>query len=60
VWRGRIRDEYLRQTLFSTPHAPPQYRANGPASNLAGFYEAFNVKPGDRMYRVPEKWIRIW
>jgi putative endopeptidase len=60
VWRGQIRDEYLRQTLLSMPHAPPQYRANGPASNLSGFYEAFDVKPGDRMYRPPAKRVNIW
>ncbi len=50
AWKGRIRDEYLRQTLLSNPHAPPEYRANGPASNMAGFHEAFGTKPGDRMY----------
>ena len=60
AWRGKIRDEYLRQTLVSMPHAPPHYRANGPASNLPGFYEAFGVKPGDGMFRPPEKRIAIW
>ena len=49
AWKGRIRDEYLRQTLLSTPHAPPEYRANGPASNMPGFHEAFATKPGDGM-----------
>jgi len=60
AWRGRIREEYLHQTLLSTPHAPPQYRANGPASNLDGFYEAFAVKPGDGMFRPPNNRVRIW
>ena len=60
AWKGRIRDEYLRQTLLSMPHAPPEYRANGPASNLASFHEAFATKPGDGMYREPRKRVRIW
>jgi putative endopeptidase len=60
VWRGRIRDEYLRQTLLSTPHAPPQYRANGPASNVDGFYDAFGVTATDRMFRAREGRVRIW
>jgi predicted metalloendopeptidase len=60
AWKGRIRDEYLRQTLLSTPHAPPEYRANGPASNVTGFYEAFGTKPGDGMYREPGKRVVIW
>jgi putative endopeptidase len=60
VWRGHIREEYLRQTLLSMPHAPPQYRANTPASNLAGFHDAFGVKPGDRMFRPPSAQVVIW
>jgi putative endopeptidase len=60
AWRGTIRAEFLRQTLLSTPHAPPQFRSNGPASNLPGFYDAFGVRPGDGMYIPAEKRIRIW
>jgi putative endopeptidase len=60
AWKGRIREEYLRQTLLSMPHAPPEYRANGPASHLPGFHEAFATKPGDRMYREPHRRITIW
>ena len=60
AWKGQIRDEYLRQTLLSMPHAPPVYRANGPASNMAAFHEAFGTKPGDGMYREPGKRVRIW
>jgi putative endopeptidase len=60
AWRGRIRDEYLRQWLLSTPHAPPRFRANGPLSNLPGFYDAFDVQPGDAMFIAPDKRIRIW
>ncbi len=60
AWKGRIRDEYLRQTLLSTPHAPPQYRANGPASNMPAFHEAFATRPGDGMYREPGRRVVIW
>lgn len=60
AWKGHIRDEYLRQTLLSMPHAPPQFRANGPASNMASFHEAFATKPGDGMYREPGKRVTIW
>ena len=60
AWKGRIRDEYLRQTLLSTPHAPPEYRANGPASNMPAFHDAFATKPGDGMYREPGRRVVIW
>jgi predicted metalloendopeptidase len=60
VWRAKIREEYLRQMLLSVPHAPPQYRANTPASNLSGFHEAFGVAPGDGMFRPPASRVVIW
>jgi predicted metalloendopeptidase len=60
VWRGRIRDEYLRQTLATVPYAPSEFRANGPAANLEAFYEAFGVGPSDRMFRQPARRVRIY
>lgn len=60
IWRTKMRPEFLRQTLLSNPHAPAEFRANGPASNLPGFYEAFSVKPGDKLYRDTTARVRIW
>ena len=60
VWRSKLRDEYLRQWVLFSPHAPSQYRANAPVGNLEAFYQAFQVKPGDALYRDPAKRIRIW
>src|SRR5262249_30137567 len=60
AWRGAIRPEYLRQWLLTIPYAPPEYRANGAISNIAAFYEAFGVKPADRLYRDPDARVTIW
>jgi predicted metalloendopeptidase len=42
------------------PHAFSEFRTNGPTINIDGFHEAFDVKPGDRMYRAPAERVRIW
>jgi putative endopeptidase len=60
IWRTKMRPEFLRQTLLSSPYAPAEFRANGPASNLSGFYEAFSVRPGDKLYREPKARVKIW
>jgi predicted metalloendopeptidase len=60
VWRGKLRDEYMRQWVLFSPHAPPEYRANGPVSNMEAFYEAFELKPGDRLFREPGRRVRVW
>ena len=60
IWRSKERDEYLRSTLQTSAYLPAAFRANAAAGNLDGFYEAFGVKPGNRLYRAPAERVRIW
>jgi len=60
MWRSKERDEYLRSTLQTNAYLPSAYRANAAAGNVDGFYEAFGVKPGNRLYRAPAERVRIW
>ncbi|TFI56594.1 peptidase M13 [Sphingomonas parva] len=60
VWRTLTRDEALRQQLVGDPHSPGQIRAVGPLRNVDAWYEAFGVKPGDKLYIAPEDRVRIW
>ncbi len=60
IWRRLYRDDELRQRLVTDPHSPSQYRVNGIVSNMPTFFEAYDVKPGDPMYRAPDAITRIW
>jgi len=60
IWRGKQREEYLRQFVLNNPHAPSVYRTNGPVSNMPEFFRAFDVQPGDALFRDPDQRIRIW
>jgi len=60
AWRAKFRDEYLRVIVTSNEHAPSMYRGSNPMTNIDAFYDAFGVKPGDRMFRKPEERVRIW
>ncbi len=60
AWRAKARDEYLQRQVLADPHSWAEFRANGPLTNIDAFYEAFDVQPGDRMYRAPEERVRIW
>jgi putative endopeptidase len=60
VWRRKYRDEELLKRLVTDPHSPSEFRANGPTGNIDAFHEAFDVKPGDRMYRPPADRVKIW
>jgi predicted metalloendopeptidase len=46
--------------IKSDPHSPPAVRGAVPLSNQPGFYAAFGVKPGDKMYLPPEQRVALW
>ena len=60
VWKSKARDETVLNRLKTDSHSPPQYRINGPLRNLNEWYQAFGVKPGDKLYLPPEQRVRIW
>jgi len=60
IWRIQFRDEALRQHLQTRPHSPGEFRVNTTLPNIPGFYEAFDVSPGDAMYLPEEERADIW
>jgi putative endopeptidase len=60
VWKSKTREETLVNRLKTDSHSPPQYRINGPLRNLNEWYQAFGVKPDDKLYLPPEQRVRIW
>lgn len=60
IWARKYRDEELRRRIDTDPHSPSEFRANGTVSNMPEFYEAFDVKPEDKMYVKPEDRVKIW
>ena len=60
VWRRKYRDAEMIRRLLVDPHSPSWYRANGPVINIDAFYDAFDVKASDKLYRAPGERIRIW
>jgi putative endopeptidase len=60
AWRGKMRDDAVRQQVASDPHSPRAFRVIGPTRNVDEWYAAFGVKPGDAYYLPPEERVRIW
>jgi putative endopeptidase len=60
VWRTNIREAEARRLVTVDPHSPGRFRAVGPLENYQQYFDAFDIKPGDPMWRAPELRAHIW
>jgi putative endopeptidase len=59
VWRRNYREANLRQRLITDPHSPSEQRV-WVVRNLDKWYEAFQPKPGQKLFLKPEERVKIW
>ncbi|CCH02221.1 Neprilysin [Fibrella aestuarina BUZ 2] len=60
IWRVKTRNAYMGMYVNTNPHSPAKWRVNGPLMNFTPFYNAFNVQPGDKMYKPEQDRITVW
>jgi endothelin-converting enzyme/putative endopeptidase len=58
-WRDKIRDAELRRRIATDGHAPDQYRADT-VRNLDPWYDAFQVRAGQKLYLAPADRVHVW
>ena len=59
VWRTKLRDQALETRLVTDPHSPGFLRPLT-VRNLDAWYDAFQPKPGDKLFLPPGQRVRIW
>jgi putative endopeptidase len=59
-WRSTMTPEALKVLVATNPHAPANFRAIAPPSNMPEFAAAFQCKDSDPMVRSGDKRVVIW
>lgn len=60
VWAANIRPEEILQRTKTDPHSLGKYRVNATLRNISPFFEAFDIKDGDPMFRPEDERVIIW
>ena len=60
AWMMQYRNESLAAQIMTDVHSPVQFRVIGPMSNTPEFYRAFNIQPGEPMYRDEKIRVSLW
>ncbi len=56
---SKTREASLRRQVLTDPHSPSEYRADT-VRNIDAWYQAFDVKPGEKLFLAPPDRVRIW
>ena len=60
VWADNIRDAEILDRTKSDPHSLGRNRVNVTLRNLQPFFDAFDIKDGDAMFRPEKERVIIW
>lgn len=60
VWAGNARPEFLELIINTDPHSPNEARVNAALPHIDGWYEAFNIKKGDKLFIPKKRRAQIW
>ncbi len=60
VWGQNITDKEIRQRVKNDPHSLGKWRVDGALPHIDAWYEAFDVKPGDKMFIPKNERLELW
>jgi len=58
-WRSKMTADALRRQVATNDHAPENFRI-ATVRNIDAWYDAFDVRSGQRLYLEPQARVRIW
>jgi putative endopeptidase len=59
-WAVKVTDQAIRSVFMSNAHPPGFYRATAALKHVDAFYEAFDIKEGDREWLPPDRRVKAW
>lgn len=60
VWAGNITEAEIRNRTKGDPHALGRWRVNGALPHIDMWYDAFNIKEGDKMFIPKAERLSLW
>lgn len=60
VWAANITEEEIRNRTKMDPHSLSEWRVNGALPHINAWYQAYGVKPGDKMYLPENERLKLW
>lgn len=59
-WKNNITPQLAKRFIATDPHAPANLRGFAPLTHHDAFFDTFNIKIDEKLYRKPEERVKIW
>lgn len=60
VWAQNITDQERRTRLKTDVHSQGEWRVRGALPHVKAWYDAFDIKPSDKLYLPEDKRLNLW
>ncbi len=60
VWAQNITDQERRTRLKTDVHSQGEWRVKGALPHIKAWYDAFGIKPSDKLYLPEDKRLNLW
>lgn len=60
IFATKMTDQLLLYLVQNDPHPTGRARVNAALSSTNGFYDAYDIQPGNGMYVEPQKRVHLW
>lgn len=60
IWAGVFSEEYIIRRIETNIHSIAPIRVNGIVRHMDEWYDAYGIKPTDKLYLAPDQRVRIW
>lgn len=60
VWAANITEEEIRNLTKMDPHSLGKWRVNGALPHIDAWYDAYGVKPGDKLFISKDERLKLW
>lgn len=60
VWGQHITEQEIRNRVKSDPHSLGEWRVNGALPHIDAWYEAFQIKEGDKLFIPKNQRLELW
>lgn len=60
IWASKSTEEYTKLLMIMDTHSPDKIRVNAVLSSIDEFYNVYDIKENNKMFKIIENRVKVW